>query len=111
MHKKFATPWHNIHLVSDWPKVPIEDQHWGVVLVDQHPELSRKDSVAQAAMHADFIIAHDSDKKCAEYYKYEEVFPLFKYRYNYEKWSPTTTVVSNFINVTKLGDEYDPNFQ
>lgn len=107
MHKKWVTPDHEIHFIEDWGVIPYEDQRWGLALVDQHPELSRKDSILALSDDCDIIIAHDTNEKYDFAYKYMSIWDLFTYRYDYKVRSPYTTVVSNFIDVNKLGETND----
>jgi hypothetical protein len=91
MAKQYICDYHKI--CTNWDD--IGNEHWSVVLVDQYPA-SRKDTAKKLANSADYIILHDSDDEYEESYKYSEIYPLFKYRYDFDKLSPRTTVLSNF---------------
>lgn len=66
---------------------------WSVVLVDQKPAAARKESIKQLT-DAEYLIVHDSNAT-DDYYGYEEIYPLFKYRYDYTKFANHTMVLSN----------------
>ena len=91
--KKFTSKGHSIGLVKDWNEIENNDNHWGVVFVDHTLERRWLD-IIKFSERADYIIVHDSDK--IETYKYDKVFPLFKYRYDWKACKPWTTVLSNF---------------
>lgn len=86
---------------NDWDKVDLSG-HWSVVLIDHNPGPRRKEEVRRLANNADYIVVHDSNGRNDFYYKYSEVFPLFKYRYDYKKVYPQTTVLSNFKDMSNL---------
>jgi len=98
IYKGFTSKYHEVVFVDDWDRVPIEDDHWGVVLVDHAPAERRKIEIKRLANIADYIIAHDTEsQRDAEFQYANEVFPLFKYRYNYQRQKPYTSVMSNFV--------------
>lgn len=94
---------HKLHLIKDWDKIDIE-KPWGIAFVDQAPAAKRKDSVKRLANHAQVVIIHDSQGRSGKHYHYNEIYPLFKYLYCYNKALPYTTVLSNFIDVSKWGE-------
>ena len=99
---KWKKDFHEIYLAKDLSTVDITSNHWSVVLVDQKPTEKRKNSIKRLANNADYIIAHDSEPEKDKYYKYSWVYRFFKYRYDYVKYLPHTTVLSNFINLDIL---------
>ncbi len=74
--------------------------HWGVVFVDHRPAERRKVDIARLKGQADIIVVHDTEG--APCYDYESVLKTFKYRYDYKKYSPWTTLVSDSIDVLSL---------
>ena len=87
---------HKVFFVDDWDKLDISYKHWGVALVDHSPDTRRRIEIKKLANCADYIVAHDSDEKNDEkYHKYSEIYPLFKYHYDYKKQVPNTVVLSN----------------
>ena len=98
--RQFQNGYHRIRLVTDWNKLNIKG-HWSVALIDQSSR-SRSDTVIALKDKVDFIVIHDSDSNHP--YKYDRIWPHFKYRFNYTKQQPNTTVVSNFDNLEWLND-------
>jgi hypothetical protein len=96
MNKDFEAAFHEVHLVNDWDEAKIENIHWGLAFIDQKPAIRRKDDVRRLANNADYIVIHDSEISQKHHYNYEEIYPLFKYKYVYRKVKPHTTVLSNF---------------
>ncbi len=91
--KNFQTPTHQIHFVEDWAKIDI-DKPWAVALVDHKPALQRKEEIKRLTDTL-FVVVHDTQERADEHYGYEEIYPLFKYRYDYTKFENQTTVLSN----------------
>uniref|UniRef100_A0A6H1ZSI1 Methyltransferase n=1 Tax=viral metagenome TaxID=1070528 RepID=A0A6H1ZSI1_9ZZZZ len=104
--KNYLADFHEIHLVEDWAKIDIS-QHWNIVLIDHGPGPQRKVEFARVANNADYVVVHDSEPNNDKYYKYSEVAPLYKYRYDYDKLYPNTSVFSNFKNLSNLDIEMD----
>ncbi|MBU0781888.1 MAG: hypothetical protein KKC72_17810 [Alphaproteobacteria bacterium] len=97
-----AADTHRVILVDDWDDAPIE-REWGIAFVDQKPAIRRKDDIRRLADYAQCIIIHDSQGLQSHHYHYEEIRPLFRYKYSYMKARPHTMAVSNFIDVRKWG--------
>lgn len=91
MFRKFRTPDHDIQLV-EWDKVDMQTgKHWGTVLVDEGPAEQRIKSIKKLT-NADLLVLHDVEDPL---YHYEEIYPLFKYRFDYKKFRTHVSVVSN----------------
>lgn len=103
-HKAFETSLHQIKLVENWDDADIESTHWGVALIDHKPAERRRIDVKRIADKADYIIIHDSEPSQNRYYRYDLIYPLFKYRFDYPNKSGCayTTVLSNFKDLTNL---------
>ena len=101
MHGNFVSPLHTIGFVENWDDIRIEETPWGMVFVD-HIEERRKVEAARVANIARFVVIHDSDPSQDKHYHYSDIYPLFKYRFDYIKSIPNTTVLSNFVDVNKL---------
>lgn len=99
--KCYITDWHEVYFVTDWSKIDIS-QYWGLVFVDHYPAQQRRLEIARIANNADYIIAHDSELKHDKDYQYSKITPLFKYRRDFNKFYPNTTVFSNFKDITNL---------
>lgn len=93
LFRKFRTPDHVIELVN-WDNVDISGD-WGVVLVDEGPAENRIKSIKKLANSAELLVLHDTEDPV---YNYEEIYPLFKYRYDYKKFRTHVAVVSNKQN-------------
>lgn len=95
--------YHDVNFVenSDWDRINFEATHWGVVLVDHNPGPRRKEEVRRLAKFADYVLVHDTDAKNDFYYKYSEVFPLYRSRHDTGIY-PQTTVISNFKDLSNL---------
>jgi len=102
MNKDYTDPeFHDVHFVTDWSLTDIE-RSWDVVLIDHTVERRSVDTM-RLANHAKYIILHDTNWQQNKHYHYkEQVFPNFKYRFDYTATKPFTSVVSNLIDVTKL---------
>lgn len=99
---KYHTGTQEIIKVDNWDNAPIESQHWGMAFVDHHPNHRRHIDIKRLANNADFIVIHDTELEHDNQYHYTEVFPLFKYRYDFTKFYPYTSVVSNFKDLSNL---------
>ena len=98
LFKRFKNSNHEIELVEDWDKVPLElckGEHWGMVLVDHHPDERRYREIERLAHTADYLVVHDTEPANDDIYQYSKVYNLFKYKTVYGKFNPCTTVLSN----------------
>lgn len=84
--------------IDDWDKAPIDDNFWSLVLIDHRPALRRKDEAKRLKDNANFIVMHDSEPEIDKFYKYSWIYKHFKFRYDFIKIKPYTTVLSNFVN-------------
>ncbi len=71
----------------------------GVVFIDHRPGDRRKKDILRFKDSAEIIVVHDTEQPS---YGYEQVLNLFKYRYDFKRYSPYTTLVSNFTDVSLL---------
>ena len=99
--KNYITDWHEVRFVTDWSKINIS-RHWGLVFVDHYPAQQRRLEIERVANNADYVIAHDSELEHDKDYQYSKVAPLFKHRYDYNKFYPPTVVFSNFKDLKNL---------
>ena len=100
-YTSYQTDWHDIRLVNDWDKADIDNDFWDVALVDHHPAKRRQEEVRRLANNCNYILLHDSDI-FSWHYKGTKIYDLFKYKYNYDKCSPNTMVLSNFKDLSDL---------
>lgn len=101
-NKAFETPWHQIKLVDNWGRSDIENTHWGLAFIDHTPEARRSIDIKRILNKADYIVVHDTEPESEHKYHFAEIYPLFKYRYNYQRQKPFTTVLSNFKDLINL---------
>lgn len=93
--KDCRTDFHQVNLIEDWDKLELSG-NWDVVFVDHGPDERRKDEALKVKDNAKYVILHDSDPENDYLYQYSEIYPHFKYRYDYAGAKPNTTVLSNF---------------
>ena len=96
---------HTIHKVEDWDKDLKIDRHWGVVFIDHAPGKRRNVEMERVANNADYVVVHDTEPRSDWHYNYSNHFDKYKYRYDYTKVYPHTSVFSNFKDVTNLFPE------
>lgn len=106
--KKFVSyenSFHKLYHVKNWEDADIEKQ-WDVAFIDHAPGERRREDIKRLANYAQYIICHDSEpsedlggREDGLGYQYSLIYPLFKYRYNYDQVVPNTVVLSNFVNV------------
>ena len=96
--KKFQNKYHRIRLVEDWDKIDISG-HWSVAFIDQSTA-SRSPMAIKLKDNADYIVIHDTNSP--HHYHYDTVWPHFKYRYDFTKQDPWTSVVSNTKDLSWL---------
>lgn len=89
-----------VHCES-WAANPIESAFWGAVLIDHAPGERRRVDLARCAQHATFVVVHDTEQGGAGDYRYDEAWPLYKYRRDFTDYPAWATVVSNFVDVTQ----------
>ena len=102
IHFLFRNEFHKIELVDNYENSPLIDKEWDVVLVDQTPDLSRKETVKKLANKAKYIIIHDSNEQYEKVYHYSEIYPLFKYKRIWTLDDRHATVLSNFVDLEDL---------
>lgn len=104
MHFLYSNDYHQLELVDNYENSSLIDKEWDVVLVDQTPDLSRKETVKKLANKAKYIIIHDSndDKRSRNVYQYYEIYPLFKYKRVWDLDDRHATVLSNFVDLEDL---------
>jgi hypothetical protein len=100
MNKQYNDGLHSASYIEDWDKADIE-KPWDVVFVDHAPSSRRITDIKRLANYANYIIIHDTQRNY-KFCNYKKIWPLFKYRYDYTKAIPWTSVVSNFVDLSKL---------
>lgn len=99
--KWIKTVGYPVEFVENWSRAKIDDTHWSLVLMDHRPGERRPIDAVRLKDCADFIVLHDSEPELDKFYGYEKIYPLFTYRFDYTKFLPQTTVLSNLIDVGK----------
>ncbi len=102
--KQYENDYHKVYLVDDWDKMDLSG-HWDIALIDHHPNLRRKEEIRRLANSVDFIVVHDTEGRWDRKYQYSEIYPLFKYRYDFTDELPNTSVFSNFKDLKWLGGD------
>ena len=103
MNKVFASDTHEIIFTNDWDSIKIDDTHWGMAFIDHEPTQRRVIDIKRLKDNTDFVVVHDTEESHDSMFGYiENAFPLFKYRYNYKRRRPYTSILSNLVDVTKL---------
>jgi len=100
----FVTDWHQFKLVpviskkecQAWDNVGNE-KHWSVVLIDHTPVVRRGIDIMRLRQNTDIFVIHDSQNP--KPYGYDKIYPPFKYSYTYDVFFPTTTLLSDVIDV------------
>lgn len=99
MNKQYEADFHEVIFVDDWNKIDIE-RFWEIAFVDLSPDQMRKEMVKRLAKYAKYVVIHDSDMGDKNKYGFGEIYPLFKYRWEYGKVRPRTAILSNFVDLT-----------
>ena len=97
----FQSRQHRIRFVENWDDIDTKT-HRGMVFIDHHPPERRMIELERFKDSADYIVIHDTERVSREYNR-EEVFALFKYRYDWKACKPWTSVVSNIKDLSFLG--------
>lgn len=101
---KWQSEFHDIKLIPEegWDDIPLEKTFWSVAFVDHKPAKRRKVDIQRLKDNALFVVIHDTEPESDKYFKYSWIYKYFKYRFDYTKCRPNTTVLSNFLDVSKL---------
>jgi hypothetical protein len=99
--KKHESRYHHIIHCDNWDMADI-DRHWGMAFVDHSPDERRHVEIKRLKDCADLIVVHDTEPERNDSYGYAAVLDLFKYRYDYKKILPWTSILSNFIDLSEL---------
>jgi len=100
---EFQSDFHEVVCISNWAKADIE-KPWDVAFVDHDPAWRRKEDIKRLANLAKYIVIHDSAGRRDRHYRYSEIFPLFRWQYNYDYYKPKTSVLSNLVDLADFGE-------
>ena len=95
MAKNYITPWHDVRLIDNWDDLDLSER-WNIIFIDHGPGIRRNTEMVRVANVADYVIVHDTEAKSDWHYNYSKAFHLYKYRCDYKKTYPETSVLSNF---------------
>jgi len=98
-NRGWESDYHKVNFVKNYDQADIENTQWSVVLIDNEPSMRRITDAKRLARHANFVLMHDSEPESNKFFKYTRIYPLFKYRFDYTRCRPNTTVLSNFVNL------------
>lgn len=90
--------YHDFIHVKNWSDAPIE-KPWDVVLVDQTPDSSRTETIKRLIYHAKYIIIHDSNPSNYGVTHYDKIYPLFKYKTDWNGDNNRATIISNLVDL------------
>jgi len=96
-----AGPDHQFIAVKDWSEFVLPDFPWDVVFINHEPAARRIVDIGLLMDKAKMLVVHDTES--ADYYGYESILPKFRYRFDYKRWTPWTTVVSQTMPLDFLG--------
>ncbi|MCK9428860.1 MAG: hypothetical protein M0R17_02465 [Candidatus Omnitrophica bacterium] len=98
--RKFRTDWHQCQFVRHWNDAIVED-NYSLVFIDHNPAAQRHVDVKKH-INAEYVVLHDSEPDKNNIYFYDRIYPLFKYKLDYTKSWPNTTILSNVHRLNKL---------
>jgi hypothetical protein len=104
----YTEDWAKLHqstFVNDWA---IINPTGGVILIDHSPGEQRYKCIQRLKDNFDIFVLHDSEPVGAGDYKYQSIYPLFKYRADVKTDGAWATALSNTIDVTQFkGETYN----
>lgn len=103
---QFKRDFHQVFCISNWAKAEIE-REWDVAFIDHNPAWRRKEDIRRLANLAKYIVVHDTEGRNDSRFHYSEIFPLFKWQYNYDFYTPKTSVLSNFVDLSDFGKVWE----
>jgi hypothetical protein len=99
-NRQYEEGLHSVVHVLDWDDANIQ-RDWDVAFIDHAPSRRRIMDIKRLADYAKIIVVHDTQRNM-KFCDYKQIYPLFKYRYDYTDAIPWTTVLSNFVDITNL---------
>lgn len=100
--KKYESDYHQFQFIEDWNYAGIDNDKWGLVLIDHRPARRRYVDMIRLKDNAHYILVHDSELYDHRAYRYDKAYPHFKYRYDYKDTLPNTVVLSNLSDLKEL---------
>ena len=101
--KNFQGDPHQLRIIdfSMWPELSFEDE-WGIVLVD-HEEfvIYRYVQLLKLSQKAKIVVFHDANCIEEQYISWDPIRLLYRYVYFFDRYFPTTAILSNFVDPSK----------
>jgi hypothetical protein len=72
---------------------------WDVALIDHSPSARRVEEIKLLKDLVKYIVIHDSNPEKDKEYHFSTIYPLFKFRYNFDEVEPNTVVLSNLVDL------------
>lgn len=99
----FRSDLHHFLQVNSWDYAnDAINKTWDVVLVDHSPSERRVVEIKKLANLAKYLVVHDSDPWKDNHYHYSTIYPLFKYKYFFDKADHHSVVLSNFVDLNNF---------
>jgi hypothetical protein len=101
--KSYENDYHKLIFTDNWDNIKI-DRPWDMAFIDHEsrPNSRRSIEARRLANFAKYVVLHDTEPSYDKEYKYSEIYPLFKYRYDFKDALPNTSVLSNFVDLTNF---------
>ena len=99
--KHLETDTHKLFHAPNWDDVHKNYPNPDVILIDHSPGERRWIDIELYANTAKIIVIHDSEPS-ATGYMLDKIWPLFKYRVDFESPGAWATAVSNFVNLKDI---------
>ena len=96
--REYESENHKVRFIEDYLKIP-NTNFYSIILID-HSGHARGKTAVHFKNSAEYLVIHDSD--VVRKNMYQIAFPEFKYRKDYNRYIPWTTVLSNTKPLNKL---------
>lgn len=95
--------------VPDWDNVELWKEPCELLFVDEAPGEHRIKAISEMVNKVDVIVIHDTEEVGAGDYGYKNIWPLFKFRLNYNRLGPGAgcSIVSNKVDVEQYVGEWN----
>ena len=102
--KTYENDYHKVNFVEKYADAKI-DRPWDIALIDQTPDFSRSEEIVRLKDLAKYIIIHDSNPSNYKVNHYDKIYPLFKYKTDWNGDRNRTTVLSNLVDLEDFWNE------
>jgi hypothetical protein len=103
----FRTDHHKFVYAKKWQyDESLIKKEWDVVLIDHSPSERRVEEIKKLANLAKYLVVHDAGSWKDNIYHYSTIYPLFKYRFDFDIIDYPTVVLSNFHDLKDFGKDY-----